>query len=59
MSDTSIFTSPKIAIEMEKVFGNDAKKVKVDIKFRREVGNFILKVDRVHNEARKSKQTFK
>ncbi len=59
MSDTSTFTSPKIANEMEKVFGNDAKKVNVDIKFRREVGNFILKVDRVHNEARKSKQTFK
>lgn len=59
MSDTSKFTSPKIASEMEKVFGSDAKKVNVDIKFRREVGSFILKVDRAHNEARKSKQTFK
>ena len=59
MSDTSIFTSPKIAIEMEKAFGNDAKKVNVDIKFRREVGSFILKVDRAHNEAKRSKQTFK
>ncbi len=59
MSDTSMFTSPKIAIEMEKAFGNDAKKVKVDIKFKREVGSFILKVDRAHNEAKRSKQTFK
>lgn len=59
MSDAPAFTSPKIANEMEKVFGNDAKKVNVDIKFRRQVGNFILKVDRAHNEAKKSKQTFK
>jgi len=54
-----MFTSPKIAIEMEKAFGNEAKKVKVDIKFRREVGSFILKVDRAHNDAKRSKQTFK
>jgi len=59
MSDTSKFTSPKIASEMAKVFGSDAKKVKVDIKYRQEVGRFILKVDRAHNDARKSKQTFK
>ncbi len=54
-----MFTSPKIAIEMEKAFGNDAKKVNVDIKFKQEVGSFILKVDRAHNEAKRSKQTFK
>lgn len=59
MSETTKFTSPKIASEMEKAFGSDARKVNVDIKFKREVGNFILKVDRAHNNARKSKQTFK
>jgi len=59
MSDTPVFTSPKIAREMAKAFGNDAKKVDIDIKFAQEVGSFILKVDRVHDEARKSKQIFK
>ena len=59
MSDTPTFSSPNIANEMEKVFGHDVKQVNVDIKFSREVGSFILKVDRVHNEAKKSKQIFK
>lgn len=59
MSDTPVFTSPRIANEMAKAFGNDAKKVNIDIQFTREVGSFILKVDRVHNEAEKSKQIFK
>lgn len=59
MPDTPMFTSPKIANEMEKVFGHDAKKVNVDIKFKRQIGDFVLKVDRAHHEAQKSKQTFK
>ena len=59
MTDTPKFTSPKIADAMAKVFGDDVKKVKVDMKFRKEVGKFVLKVDRVHKEAKNSKQIFK
>ena len=59
MSDTPTFSSPNIANEMEKVFGSDAKKVDVDIKFKHQVGDFILKVNRMHDEAKKSKQIFK
>ena len=59
MSDTPTFSSPNIANEMEKLFGNDAKKVNVDIKFKREVGDFILKINRMHDEAKNSKQIFK
>ena len=60
MSETTTkYTSPKIASEMEKLFGNSAKDVNVAMKFRREVGQFILKVDRAHDQAKKSKQTFK
>ncbi len=59
MTDTTTFTSPRIANKMEKLFGNDAKKVTVEIKNRGEIGNFIRKIDRAHNQAKKSKQTFK
>jgi hypothetical protein len=59
MSQATNFTSANIACEMEKAFGSDAKEVNVEMKFRREVGNFIRKVDRVHSEANKSKQVFK
>lgn len=59
MTDTPIFTNSKIANEMEKLFGNEVKQVGIDMKFRREVGNFVLKVDRMHEEAKKSKQIFK
>ena len=59
MTNTPEFTSCKIADEMTKVFGSEAKTVTVDMKYRTEVGEFVLKVERAHKEAEESVQVFK
>ncbi|MES9859096.1 MAG: hypothetical protein ABW166_21270 [Sedimenticola sp.] len=53
------FTSPKIADSMVKVFGSEAKTVAVDMKYRKEVGEFVLKIEEAHKQAGKVKKMFK
>ncbi|MES9906037.1 MAG: hypothetical protein ABW168_25595 [Sedimenticola sp.] len=53
------FTSPEIADKMAKAFGNEAKTVAVDMKYRKEVGDFVLKIEQAHKEAGKSQQMYK
>ncbi len=50
------FTSPKIADSMVKVFGSEAKTVAVDMKYRKEVGEFVLKIEEAHKQAGKVKK---
>jgi hypothetical protein len=53
-----MFTSPKIAREMARVFGSDAKTFTVEIKHRRVVGDFVRKIEAAHKRAEKSKLVF-
>ncbi|MCU7801938.1 MAG: hypothetical protein KZQ96_01980 [Candidatus Thiodiazotropha sp. (ex Lucinoma borealis)] len=59
MPQKTKFTSPKIAHKMAQVFGSEAKKVAVDMKYRKEVDSFVLKIEQAHKNARKSRQLYK
>jgi len=52
------FGSPEIAREMAKMFGDEAKTVTVEMKYRREVGRFVRKIEKAHKQAEKSKLVF-
>lgn len=54
----SKFTSPKIADEMKKKFGDKAETVTVTMKYRKEVGAFVRKIEKAHKKAGKSKLFF-
>lgn len=53
------FTSPEIAKEMAKLFGDKAKTVPVEIKFAQQAGVFVRKIENAHKQAAKSKLVFK
>jgi hypothetical protein len=59
MSSKPKFTSPKIAEKMAKAFGNKAKTVVVDMIYRKEVGDFLLKIEQAHKGAGKSRRMYK
>jgi len=59
MATTQAFTSPEIAKEMVKLFGAEAKTVTVEIKYRREVGEFVRKIEKAHRDAEKSTLVFR
>lgn len=43
---------------MKKVFKDKVKTVDVEMKFTKEVGDFIIKIDDAHREAKNSKLKF-
>jgi predicted outer membrane protein len=59
MPQKTKFTSPKIADKMARVFGNEAKKIAVDMKYRKEVDEFVRKIEQAHKDASKSQQVYK
>ena len=59
MIDEMTFTSPKIAKEITRVFGVEAKTFTVEMKHRRVVGDFVRKIESAHKRAEKSKLVFR
>jgi len=57
-NNQSRFTSPKIAEEIKKKFGNQAETVTVTMKYRKQVGAFVRKIEKAHKKAGKSKLVF-
>ncbi|NOZ87477.1 MAG: hypothetical protein GXP49_14640 [Deltaproteobacteria bacterium] len=57
-NNQSKFTSPNIAKEMKKKFGNQAETVTVTMKYRKQVGAFVKKIEKAHKKAGKSKLLF-
>lgn len=55
----SKFTSPKIAIKMAEAFGSEAKPITVDMKYHKEVGDFVLKIEHAHQKANNSRHMYK
>lgn len=53
------YSSPKIARELKKQFGTSMKSIKVEMKYTREIGQFIKKVESAQNAAANSKLVFK
>ena len=51
-------SSSKIAQELRKLFGEQQPSVKVEMKYTREVGQFIQKVQSAHQNTAKSQQRF-
>jgi len=56
---TTTYSSLKIARELTKQFGMLGKPIKVEMKFTREIGQFIKKVESAQQAAAKSKLVFK
>lgn len=52
------FSSPNIAKEMEKKFGNKTETVTVKMKYQKQVGAFVKKIEKAHKNAGKSKLIF-
>ena len=53
------YSSPKIARELTKQFGAAREPIKVEMKYTREVGQFIKKVESAQKAAANSKLVFK
>ena len=54
----NVYSSPKIAREMVRRFGKKAQTVRVEMKYTREVGNFIRSVESAHKNTEKSTRVF-
>ncbi len=52
------FTSPKIAEEIRKRFANETEIISVPMKYKRNIGRFIRKIERAHKKAEKSTLSF-
>ena len=55
----STYSSPKIARELTKQFGTSGNPIKVEMKYTREIGSFIKKVESAQRSAASSKLVFK
>jgi len=56
---TTTYSSPKIARALSKRFGKQTSTVKVEMKYTREIGRFIQKVEAAHQQTANSKLVFK
>ncbi|GEM_PF-1444835 len=56
---TVTYSSPKIAKEMSRQFGSSAQTVKVEMKYTKEVGHFIHRVESAQRDTVGSKLVFK
>jgi len=52
------FTSPKIAEEIKRKFSNQTEIISVNMKYKRNIGRFVRKIERAHNKAKKSTLSF-
>jgi hypothetical protein len=55
----STYSSPKIAQAFRRHFGNKVQTIQVEMKYIREVGSFIRKVEAAHRVTANSKLVFK
>ena len=53
------YSSPRIARELTKKFGRSRDPVKVEMKYTKEIGQFIKKVESAQNAAANSTLVFK
>ena len=54
------FTSAEIAREMLRLFGDEAQEgIKVEMKYCKEVAEFVRKIEEAHRNAAKSKLVFR
>ena len=58
MSKNKVLGSPDIAKAMEKEFGRKLGTFVVEIKYQKEVGDFVRKIEDAHKQAAKSKLVF-
>ena len=56
---TATYSSPKIAKAFSKQFGKAVKAVRVEMKYKDEIGNFIKKVENAQRLTVNSQTTFK
>jgi len=56
---SATYSSPKIARELKRQFGNEARTIKVDMKYTKEIGGFIAKVESAQRKTAGSKLIFK
>jgi len=52
------FTSPKIAEEIKKKFAQQTEIISINMKYKRNIGRFIRKIERAHKKAAKSTLSF-
>ena len=52
------FSSPDIAKELKKKYGNDTREVKITLYHGRAVNKFIQGIEEAHKKAKKSKLVF-
>ena len=53
-----LFTSVRIAKEMKKKFGNRTESIAISMKYQKQIGSFIRKIEKAHKEAGKSDLLF-
>lgn len=54
----TIFSSPAIAKEMKRIYGNKTKVVKIDMCHEEEVKKYVMKIEEAHKKAAESELTF-
>lgn len=59
MPKAKVFGSPDLAKAMKKAFGSKTKAFTLEIKYQREVGDFVRKIEDAHRQAAESKLVFK
>jgi hypothetical protein len=55
----AIFSSPKIAQEMQRIYGTSTKVVRIKMRHEEEVRNYVMKIEEAHKKAAKSKLNFR
>lgn len=58
MTTETKFASQELAKEVARVFGSEGKTFTVKLKHKREVGNFVRKIEKAHKNAAKSNLVF-
>ena len=54
----TVYKSPEIAREMKRIYGSDAKVVKIALRHKRVVRNYVMKIEEAHQKAADSKLRF-
>lgn len=50
-----VFSSPAIAKEIQKRYGNKSKVIKINMRHEEEVKDFVMKIEKAHKNAANSK----
>ena len=56
--ERSAFSSPEIAQEMQRVYGNKSSLVKIRMRHEKEVKKYVMKIEEAHVKAANSKLAF-